>query len=338
MKKTILVTSLIVSLLTLVSCGKETIASRATKKGLDIGTAFASDIFDPEGQERIKEFSNILVAENFMKCANLRPNAKFWNWSDIDHSIEFAEKNNIQMKFHTMFWHQQNSSFINNMKSKEEALEMMDNHIITIMDHLKGKIKVYDVVNEMFEEDGSFRKTIWYNLIGEEYLAHALTVASEHNSGAKLYLNEYNNECVGYPKADAMYNFVKSLKEKGVPIDGVGMQLHLSTDLPFDPDAIRANCKRYADIGIEISFSEVDVRLPASKFKDPEEIKKQEYIYTTLLDIALTEPNVKSFIVWGMYDRTSWVPATFGGYGNACIYDVEYNKKPVYEAMFEKLK
>lgn len=338
MKKILLALSVLVLAFALTSCEKETIASRASKKGLDIGTAFGSDIFNPEDQERIKEFSNILVAENFMKCANLRPNAKFWNWSDIDHAIEFAQANNIQMKFHTMFWHQQNSSFVSNISTKEDALAFMDDHIKTIMEHLKGKIKVYDVVNEMFEEDGSFRQSKWYNLIGEEYLAHALTVARSCDPDAKLYLNEYNNECVGYPKADAMFNFVKKLKESGVPIDGIGMQLHLSTDLPFNPDAIRANCRRYADIGIEISFSEVDVRLPASKFNDEAEVKKQEEIYTTLLDIALTEPNVKSFIVWGMYDRTNWVPATFGGYGNACIYDMEYNKKPVYNALFEKLK
>lgn len=338
MKKTIIVTSLIVSLLTLVSCGKDTIATRATKKGLKIGTAFASDVYDPEGQKRIKEFSNIIVAENVMKSANLRPNAKFWNWSDIDNALKFAEENNIEVKWHTLFWHQQNPSFINNMQTKEEALAIMDNHIETIMKRYKGRINVYDVVNEMFEEDGSFRQNIWYRLIGEEYLAHALTVARAQNPDAKLYFNEYNNECVGHPKAEAMYKFVKKLKEEGVPIDGVGMQLHLATDLPFEPEKIRKNVQRYAELGIDISFSEIDVRLPKDKFNDPAEIERQKYIYTELLDIALTEPNVKSYIVWGMYDRTNWVPATFPNYGNACIYDVNYNKKEVYEEIFKKLK
>lgn len=338
MKKIIFAITLIASIFALSSCGKDTIAKRATKKDLKIGTAFASDVYDPDGQERIKEFSNIIVAENIMKWANLRPNAKFWNWSDIDNALKFAEENNIDVKWHTLFWHQQNSNFLYNMKTKEDAEKMMDEHITTVMQRYKGRIKVYDVVNEMFEENGSFRENIWYKLMGEEYLAHALTVARAQDPDAKLYLNEFNNECVGHPKADAMYNFVKKLKEEGVPIDGVGMQLHLATDLPFEPDKIRANIRRYAELGIDISFSEIDVRIPASKFNDPAEIEMQKYIYTTLLDIALTEPNVKSYIVWGMYDRTSWVPATFPNYGNACIYDVNYNKKEVYEEIFNKLK
>lgn len=337
MKKSIIAVAITAAALLLTSCG-DTIAKRATKKNLDIGTAVASDVFDPEGQKRIKEFSNIIVAENVMKWANLRPNAKFWNWSDIDALIKFAEANNIQVKWHTLFWHQQNSNFLFNMKTKEEATQMMDNHISTIMTKYKGRIKYYDVVNEMFEEDGSFRDTLWYRLMGEEYIAHALTTARASDPDAKIYLNEFNNECVGYPKADAMYNFVKKLVEAGVPIDGVGMQLHLATDLPFDADAIRANVRRYAELGVDVAFSEVDVRLPSSKFKDEAEIKKQSDIYTTLLDIALTEPNVKSYIVWGMYDRTNWVPATFPNYGNACIYDVQYNKKPVYTEILKKLK
>lgn len=335
--KRILTITLALAFITLTGCGKDTIAKRATKKHLDIGTAFASDVFDPQGQERIKEFSNVLVAENIMKWANLRPNNKFWNWSDIDKALEFAEANKIAVKWHTLFWHQQNPGFLSSMKTKEQAEKMMDEHITTIMQRYKGRIKYYDVVNEMFEEDGSFRDTIWLRLMGPEYIEHALTTARAQDPSTKLYLNEYNNECTGNPKADAMYNFVKDLVEKGVPIDGVGMQLHLATDLPFDKEAIRNNVRRYAALGIDVSFSEIDVRMPDSKFNDPAEIQKQSDIYNALLQIAIDEPNVKSYIVWGMYDKTNWVPATFPAYGNACIYDRDYNKKDVYNRLFETL-
>ena len=337
-KKIIFTVVLAGVVLALTGCGKKTVAQGASKHKLDVGTAFASDIFDPEGQKRIKDFSNLIVAENSMKWANLRPNAKFWNWSDIDNAMKFAEENRISVKWHTLFWHQQNSGFLSNMKTEADAIKMMDEHIETIMQRYKGRIKYYDVVNEMFNEDGTFRKSIWYNILGESYIEHALTVARAVDPDTKLYLNEFNNEAVGHPKADAMYEYVKRLKENGVPVDGVGMQLHLATDLPFDADAIRANVRRYAEIGVDISFSEIDVRLPESKFNDPAEIQKQSDIYTALMEIALTEPNVKSYIVWGLYDKTNWVPATFPSYGNACLYDKNYNQKPVYKALEKMLK
>lgn len=338
MKPSLIALCLVAGAVCLTSCGEKSIPEMAAKHNLDIGTAFASEIYSPEGQERLKEFSSVIVCENSMKWANLRPNAKFWNWGDVDKALEFAENNKINLKWHTLFWHNQNSPFIMGMKTKEQAAERMEEHITTIMERYKGRIKYYDVVNEMFEEDGSFRKTLWYNLMGEDYIAHALKTARKADPQAKLYLNEYNNESKGYAKADAMYNLVKKYVESGVPVDGVGMQLHLATDLPFDKEAIRENVRRYGELGIDISFSEIDVRIPDTKADDPAEIKKQEDIYLALLDIALTEKNVKSFIVWGLGDGQSWIPGTFPGYGHGCIYDSNMNKKPVYDAIKAYLK
>ncbi len=338
MKKILLSVLACAVLFGLAACKEKTIPELAAKHNLEIGTAVGNDFYSPEGQERIKDFSSVIVAENAMKWANLRPNQRFWNWNDVDKMVEFGQENKITIKFHTLFWHNQNSSFLSSMKTKEDATAMMDDHIKTILERYKGKIAYYDVVNEMFEEDGSFRKTIWYNLMGEDYIAHALKTARAADPDAKLYLNEYNNENLGNAKADAMFNLVKKFVDEGVPIDGVGMQLHLATDLPFDKEAIRANVKRYADIGIDVSFSEVDVRMPDRKAKDESEIKKQTEIYTALIDIAKTEPNVKTFIVWGLSDRDTWVPGTFPGYGNPCIYDNTYTKKPLYQAIKDTLK
>lgn len=338
MKKLLLALSAGAILLGLTACGEKTIPELAAKHKLEIGTAVGNDFYAPEGQERIKDFSSVIVSENAMKCANIHPKQNFWNWNDVDKIVEFGQENKITVKFHTLFWHNQNASFINRMETKEEATAMMEDYIKTIMERYKGKIAYYDVVNEMFEEDGSFRNTIWYKLMGEDYIAHALKTARAADPDAKLYLNEYNNENIGNAKADAMFNLVKKFVDEGIPIDGVGMQLHLATDLPFDKEAIRANVKRYADIGIDVSFSEVDVRMPDRKANDENEIKKQTEIYTALVDIAKTEPNVKTFIVWGLSDKDTWVPGTFPGYGSPCIYDKAMNKKPLYQAIKDTLK
>ncbi len=319
------------------SCKEKTFRELAGKHGLKTGIAVAAgDLYGEKEKQIILDNSSIIVSENSMKWANLRPNEKFWNWSDIDALVKFARENSIEVKWHTLFWHQQNSSFLGKLKTREDALAAMDSHISTIMERYKGKIAEYDVVNEMFNEDGTFRKTLWFNLIGREYIEHALKKAREADPDAKLYLNEYNNEEQGNAKADAMFNFVKELKDGGVPIDGVGMQLHLSTEYNYDFEKIRSNVRRYAEIGIDICFSEVDVRMPLPP--TDASLAKQTEIYTSLLRIAKEEPNVKSFITWGFTDNHSWVPATFHGTGDALLYTKNMDPKPVYSEMLKVLK
>ena len=336
MKKLILITcAAMMTLLT--GCAKKNAHYYAKKQGLDFGFALTSaDILQEPNMTIVKENATMVVSENNMKNANIHPSKKFWNWSDTDHLIEFAKENDISVKFHTLFWHQQNAPFILNLSTKEEALAAMDEHIEKIMAHYKGQIKVYDVVNEMFNEDGSLRQSLWYNLIGPEYLEHALIKARECDPDVKLYFNEYNNENLGYAKSEGMYNLVKDFKARGIPIDGIGMQLHLDGTQPLNEEAIRANIRRYAELGLEVSFSEVDVRIPKDNPQAWEQA--QQEVYCTLLKIALEEPNVKSFIMWGYSDNGSWVPGTFPGYGNALPFDFDRKPKPVWNAMLDILK
>lgn len=335
-EKIILSCTIILALLTC-GCAKKNAHYYAKKQGLDFGFAVTSgDLIQHPNVDIVAENATMIVSENNMKCGNLRPNRRFWNWSDVDNLMEFAQKNDITVKFHTLFWHQQNPPFISNLTTGEEALVAMDEHIQTVMERYRGKVKVYDVVNEMFNEDGTMRETIWYNLIGPEYIEHALRKARECDPNAKLYLNEYNNENLGYAKSEALYNLVKDYKKRGVPIDGIGMQLHLDGTQPLNEDAIRENIRRYAELGIEISFSEIDVRIPSSDPKSHE--KAQGDIYCALLKMALDEPNVKSYIMWGYSDNGSWIPGTFPTFGYALPFDYNRNPKPVYAAMVEMLK
>ncbi|MBP3366791.1 MAG: endo-1,4-beta-xylanase [Treponema sp.] len=321
----------------LAGCGRNSFAELAAARNLSTGTAVAvGDLFQPEHIEIIRENSSIVVAENCMKLGSVRPSRSLWNWGDADSLVEFAEKNKIAVKYHTLVWHNQNPPFVSGMQTEEEARSMLDECISTVMSRYKGRIREYDVVNEMFNEDGSLRNSVWLRTAGSGYIEYALRRAREADPDALLFLNEYNNEAEGNPKADAMYRFVKQLKEQGVPVDGVGMQLHLDATLPFSPDAIRSNVRRYADIGVKVSFSEVDVRIPSGSPEKWEQ--RQQEVYEALLRIALEEPNVTSFITWGFTDSQSWVPQAFPGYGNALLYDADKNPKPVYESLVRILR
>ncbi len=316
---------------------KDTMRSLATKKGLETGVAVAvGDLSKDTHKNIILENSSIIVAENCMKWQYIHPRENTWNWKDTDRLVEFAEENGISVKFHTLFWHNQNSPFLSERWSRDKALSVMDNHISTVMERYKGRIKEYDVVNEAFEDNGSLRNTIWLKTVGEDYIEHAFTKAHECDPGAKLFLNDYSNETMGQTKADAMFNFVKKLKEKGVPIDGVGFQLHIDTAYGFDAEKIRKNVKRYEEIGVLVSFSEVDVRIPQRNYEN--HLAKQQKIYCELLKIAVEEPNVINFITWGFTDSQSWVPYTFPGKGHALPYDENLQPKPLYAEMLKVLK
>ena len=332
------VSCIFVLILLCTSCsGRKTARDYARSKAVDFGMAVSTgDLSQKKNSRIITENSTIIVAENCMKWANLHPNKTFWNWSDVDNLVSFAEKNHMAVKWHTLFWHNQNPGFLSSIKTKEEAETMMDLYIKTIMERYKGRIRDYDVVNEMFNEDGTLRDTIWLQTIGPGYIEHALRKAHETDPDAQLYLNEYNNEAAGYPKADAMYSLVKDFVLRGVPVTGVGMQMHLDASLPFDEEAVRKNIRRYAALGIKVSFSEVDVRIPASN--PSVYIDAQKDIYCRLLKMVLDEPNVVSFIMWGFTDKTSWIPSAFPGYDYALPYDRTLKPKPVYYAMLKILR
>lgn len=336
MKKLITILSLVLTLVGLSSCSKS-FRDVSKDNGFVSGMAVAAgDILSPELAELLKKNCYILVSENSMKWANLRPNKTFWNWTDIDKLVDFANENGMRVKWHVLFWHQQNSPFITNSMSREQAISMMYEHIETIMTRYKGKIKEYEVVNEMFEEDGSYRKNVWYNTIGPDYIEIALKKAREVDPDAILFLNEFNNEEKGHPKADAMFNMIKDFKERGVPIDGVGFQLHLDARYNYSEQAIRDNIQRYADLGLEVAFTEIDVRIPT---EDPASYEQaQEDLYLMLYKIAKDMDAVKTVITWGISDRHSWVPATFPGTGNALLYDRDLKPKKVYNSIYEELK
>lgn len=266
-----------------------------------------------------------------MKWSVIRPTKTFWNWSDMDNMVAFAEKNKMIMKGHTFVWHQQNPPFVNGLKKREEAIKILEEQITEVMTRYKGKIAEYDVANEVLEEDGTMRNTVWLKAIGDDYLDIAFKAARKADPKAKLLLNDYNNENMGNPKADGFYELVKNLVERNVPIDGVGFQMHLMAMHPVQEENVRANVARFRELGLTVSFSEIDVRvkLPLT----PEREEEQIAAYTKLMEIVQTEPNVDSFIMWGYTDKMSWIPKVFPGFGFAHLYDWDVKPKPVYEAI-----
>lgn len=197
---------------------------------------------------------------------------------------------------------------------------------------LQGKIAAWDVVNEAFNEDGTYRSTLWYNGLGADYIANALTWARAADPAAKLYINDYNVEGVN-AKSTALYNLVKSLKERGVPIDGVGLQAHLV--LGQVPSTLQQNIQRFADLGVDVAITELDIRMALPS--DSGKLAQQKADYTAVTAACVAVTRCVNLTVWGFTDSDSWVESTFPGQGAATPYDANYAPKPAYYGIAEAL-
>ncbi len=308
----------------------------AEKHGVYIGAAVGAD------QLRIKEYAeilsrefNILTTENALKFERVHPERNVYSFAEADAIISFAEANGMRVRGHTLVWHYQLPEWITRGNySREEWISILHDHITTVVSHYRGRVYAWDVVNEAVDDDGSLRKTIWLENIGPEYIELAFKWAHEADPQALLFYNDYGAEGLGV-KSDAVYNLVKNLLEKGVPIHGVGLQMHVSTEYYPAPQDIAANIKRLSDLGLEIHITEMDVRvrLPAKSA----DLVRQAEIYRDVLMVCLSSEKFTAFVMWGFTDRYSWIPGFFSGYGSALIFDENYHPKPAYYYILKSL-
>ncbi|WP_405950031.1 endo-1,4-beta-xylanase [Streptomyces prunicolor] len=305
----------------------------AAAKGKVIGTAVTgSKLTGTYGAIAGSQFSS-LTPGNAMKWETVEPTQGSFNWSEADQIVAFAQAHNQQVRGHTLVWHSQNPSWLTNGTwTSAQLSSLLQNHISTEVGRYKGKITAWDVVNEPFNEDGTYRSTLWYNGLGANYIAQALTWAHAADPAAKLYINDYNVEGVN-AKSTALYNLVKSLKAAGVPIDGVGLQAHLI--LGQVPATLQQNIQRFADLGVDVAITELDVRmaLPADSTK----LAQQKADFKSVMAACVAVTRCVNVTVWGFTDSDSWVDSTFPGYGAATPYDAGYAPKPAYYGLSEAL-
>ncbi|GLY82129.1 endo-1,4-beta-xylanase [Actinoallomurus iriomotensis] len=268
---------------------------------------------------------------NSMKWDATEPQQNQFSYAQGDAVVDFADAHDMMVRAHTLVWHNQLPNWLTSGNwSATQLTSILQNHIANVAGHYKGEVYSWDVVNEPFNEDGTYRSDLWYNTLGSGYIATALRAARAADPNAKLYINDYNTEGSG-AKSDAMYNLVKSLKAQGVPIDGVGFQAHLAVQYGF-PSDMQANLQRFADLGVDVAITELDVRmeLPADSAK----VATQATYYADVTKACMAVARCVGITIWDYTDKYSWVPGTFSGQGSALPWDENLNKKPsVYDAI-----
>lgn len=305
----------------------------AAAKGKVIGTAVTgSKLTGTYGDIAGAQFDS-LTPGNAMKWGSVEPTRGSFNWAEADQIVNFAEVHGQQVRGHTLVWHSQNPSWLTNGTwTAAQLSQLMNDHIALEVGRYKGRLAAWDVVNEPFNEDGTYRQTLWYNGLGTGYIAQALTAARAAEPAAKLYINDYNVEGVN-AKSTALYNLVKSLKAQGVPIDGVGLQAHLIVGQV--PSTLQQNIQRFADLGVDVAITELDIRMTLPS--DSTKLAQQAADYKAVMNACVAVTRCAGATVWGFTDSDSWIPSTFPGQGAATPYDENYAPKPAYYAIAQAL-
>jgi endo-1,4-beta-xylanase len=324
-----------------------TLRQLASAHHITIGAAAASKYLAEADYAAIlgSEFSQ-LQAENEMKFGPIHPRPDTdpnpYDFKGGDALVAFAQSHNMVVRGHTLVWHDQVPDWVSKGGySPAQLAEILHGHINTVMKHYASKVYAWDVVNEAFNDNGTMRHTTWYDKPGigagkgTEYVEKALRWAREADPSAKLFYNDFDAEVVNR-KSDAIYVMAKDFKARGVPLDGIGFQNHIS--LKFDDPAKLAsyaqNLERFAKLGLELHITELDIRLNDSSAAS---LAAQAKLYGEITALCVQQPACKLIQTWGVTDKQSWIPLYYKGLGWALPWDDKYQKKPAYEAVREAL-
>lgn len=313
--------------------------------------------------ELLKKHVNMLVAENAMKPSSLHPSEDNYNWTQADQIVAFAKENNMQLRFHTLVWHTQvgNWFFLDaegkpmvdetDEKKREEnkqlLLKRLDSHVRTIVSRYKDDIVSWDVVNEVIEpnDPDGMRASEWYQITGTSFIETAFHAAREAGGpDIKLYINDYGTD--DPVKRERLFELVKELLDKGVPIDGVGHQTHINIHWP-PVSSIIDSMKRFAELGLDNIVTELDMSLytwnDRSDFGEQipaDVLNKQAERYSEIFNAFKENKDFISEVVfWGISDDHTWL-SSFPIVRTEApfLFDEQMHSKPAYWAIVDPSK
>ncbi|HEY3971929.1 MAG TPA: endo-1,4-beta-xylanase [Candidatus Sulfotelmatobacter sp.] len=345
--RTFIATALCAIALQSAASAPATLRQLADARHILIGAAAASAYLGDADYSAIlgSEFSQ-LQAENEMKFGVIHPrpdnDPNPYDFKGGDALVAFSQSHNMVVRGHTLVWHNQIPDWAKKGNySAVQLAEILHSHIKTVMTHYASKVYAWDVVNEAFNDDGTMRHTIWFDQPGigagggTKYIEQALRWAREADPNAKLFYNDYDAEEMN-KKSDAIYAMAADFKKRGVPLDGIGFQAHVT--LKFDDPAklvsFARNMERFAKLGLELHITELDIRLGDSSAAS---LGAQAKLYAEITTLCVQQPACKLIQTWGFTDKHSWIPQFYKGQGWALLWDANYQKKPAYEAVHDAL-
>jgi endo-1,4-beta-xylanase len=316
-----------------------TLRSLAQAHNFYIGTTVNVDALQTEQQysDLLATEFNMVTPEVSMKFDATEPERSHYTFIEGDALVAFAKAHNMQVRGHNLVWYMALPSWLTTGHfTRDELLSILHAHILAEVSHYRGAVNIWDVVNEAINNNGSLRDSIWSRGIGPDYLDLAFRWAHEANPQARLFYNDYGGEGLGQ-KSNAIYNLVAGMIKRGVPINGVGLQMHVSVDGYPPPQDVLANMKRLAALGLEVQITEMDVKIQDAPRPMQERLAVEAQIYRDMLGACLAVKQCTAFVMWGFTDRHSWIPGATGHADAPLIFDTAYQPKLAFFALLNVL-
>lgn len=311
----------------------DTLRAAADAQGRLVGTAVQSSLLSNAQYSGVagREF-NYLTAEYEMKWNIVEPANGVNNFAAGDAIIGYAASQGMRVKGHTLIWHGATPSWVNSLPPAD-LRAAFERHIRGVAGHYRGRVHAWDVVNEAVADDGSgLRDTVFRQKLGESYIADAFRLARAADPGARLFYNDYGGEGLS-AKANRIYDLVRDLVAAGVPIDGIGLQMHISA-AGRPPDAsIAANMRRLADLGLTVHISEMDVRISNLGGTEQSRLDAQRAAYHDVVRVCMSEPRCEAVTFWGFTDAHTWISGDM-----PLLFDAAYRPKPAYTGVLDALR
>ncbi|MDR3458790.1 MAG: endo-1,4-beta-xylanase [Verrucomicrobiae bacterium] len=321
----------------------ETLKEAATNwPGLKIGSAVQPAMLTtPAYAGTLRWQYSLSSPENDLKWAALRTQEYFYTWSNADTTLRFDAAGGQAARGHTLMWYQSLPSWLTNGGyATNQIRNYLFHHIDTVAGRYRGSTFCWDVVNEAFNSSGQIRTTnFWYDNPGigdfnpansTLYIEDAFRRASAANPDARLIYNDYSTETTN-AKSDAIYAMAQDFLGRGVPLNGIGFQMHVGEG-GFNYSSMLANFERFNNLGLDLQITEMSVPIPETNgVALPVDLAAQAEVYWNVMSVALSQPHFSVFQTWGFTD------ASDNGYTGGFPFDQNYQKKPAYWALWNAL-
>jgi endo-1,4-beta-xylanase len=323
-----------------------TLKAAAAEKGLLYGAATSRKILqsDPDFERAFVQQCGVITPEGEMKWKALRPGGDKFRFDDADWLVDWAHKNGILFRGHTLVWHLNLPDWIQKEVNRSNAEKVMVDHIRNVVSHFQGKIHSWDVVNEIIQpKDGGpdgLAKGVWLDNIGPDYVAKAFRAAKAADPQPLLVWNERMLEYdlpYSEDQRSSTLKVLRKLKSSGAPIDALGIQSHLRDELDpkFNARKFQDFLHQVADLGLKILITELDVREPKTSMATRDNDLSR--IYQKYLNAVLAEKAVISVQTWGLSDKYTWLSKDSPRPDNQPVaplpLDASYGGKPIFDAL-----
>ena len=329
-----------------------------------VGAAISEDQIlgkDKKSISIVKNEYNTITPENSLKWMFIEPQPNKFNFDVSDKYVDFGMKNNMHIVGHALVWHSQLSDYMKGIKDSKTMSFHIQNHINTVVKRYKGKIHTWDVVNEALNEDGTLRESVFFNIMGSEYIENSFLWANDADPDVNLVYNDYN--LCEEPKRKGAIKLIKDLQKKNIKIDGVGIQAHWQLNSPTIEE-IEKTIISFSELGIDVMFTELDISVLPSpwelqgaevnqnfeKFEDdkkmnpypiklPDAVKKKlANRYKDIFKLFLKhQDKISRVTFWGVTDKNSWLNdwPIKGRTNYPLLFDRNYQSKIAYKSIID---